>query len=549
MEQLPGDVANHVLDLWVGDAPSVPVRPLDLPPLAELTSSLSEAFPGSLDADQPDALEMALRRPESARRFVVVSSEDELEQALAAPLDLWRVFLHPDQRAIVRAQFDGPALISGGAGTGKTVVGLHRARYLAEEVFTRPTDRILFTTFTQNLAQHLGTLMDTLCGTDLATRQRIEVANVYFLLVSLLRRADVSFRLLHGETAHRLMREAAHSYDTLGLSSGFYRAEWNKVVQEREALTEEAYLQVDRSGRGKALSPSRRAAIWPVFATYAQAVAASGQEEWRALFRRVRQLIEAGHIRLPFQYRAVIVDEAQDMGTPEMRLLLALVEPGPNSLLLLGDTRQQIYARGSFVPILGLSIGRRHHQLRLNYRTTEQISTAASSLLTSAHALNGEDLQVDDSFSLLKGPRPTVRVFASPAEEQAAVVAAIQEALVGLRKEEIVLMAQSDALLNIYAACLQSVGIASCKIDARTAGGEGVRLATIPHVKGWEFRAAFLVGCSADSLTQFFVGNNDAARAEQDERERRLLYVAMTRARELLWISGSGTISPFLKNV
>ena len=373
---------------------------------------------------------------------------------------------------------------------------------------------------------------------------------MYFLLVSLLRRADVSFRLLHGETAHRLMREAAHSYDTLGLSRRLLSGGVGQS-SSRAGSTDRRSLSAGRplwSGQGAL--PSRRAAVWPVFATYAQAVAASGQEEWRALFRRVRQLIEAGHIRLPFQYRAVIVDEAQDMGTPEMRLLLALVEPGPNSLLLLGDTRQQIYARGSFVPILGLSIGRRHHQLRLNYRTTEQISTAASSLLTSAHALNGEDLQVDDSFSLLKGPRPTVRVFASPAEEQAAVVAAIQEALVGLRKEEIVLMAAIRCVAQ-YLCSLPAVG-RHRKLQDRCAhrGWRGRALGddTSRQRMGVSRSISCLVA-PADSLTQFFVGNNDAARAEQDERERRLLYVAMTRARELLWISGSGIISPFLKNV
>ena len=320
------------------------------------------------------------------------------------------------------------------------------------------------------------------------------------------------------------------------------------MVQEREALTEEAYLQVDRTGRGRALTRRQRAALWPVLAAYGQAVAASKQEEWPSLFRRLRQMVETEQLRLPYHYRAVIVDEAQDMGTPEMRLLLALVGQGVNSVLLLGDTRQQIYARGSFVPLLGLPIGRRHHRLRLNYRTTEQICSAASSLLTSASALNGEALQAKDSISLLTGPLPTVRVFASPVEEQAAVVEAIQNALAAMRPEEMVLVARSNALLNTYAARLQSAGIASAKIEARTPGGAGVQLATMHRVKGLEFRAAFLIGCSADDVLQPFAGADDeTASAEHEERERRLLYVAMTRARELLWISCSGAITPFLQ--
>ncbi len=546
--QLSPEVANYVLDLWVGAALAVPVLSVEQPTPGELIAS-EQAGPPRPSGHMPlDSLEIALQRPGTARRFVVLTSEEELKRALEAPLELWRVFLHPDQRAIVRAHHEAPALVSGGAGTGKTVVGLHRARYLATEVYLEPTDRILFTTFTHNLALNLGALMDQLCGADHATRQRIEIVNVHSLAVSLLRRTGGVFTMLEESNAQRLMREAVHSYDTLGLSPAFYLAEWSEVVQEREALTEEAYVQVDRAGRGKALSRRQRAAIWSVLAAYGQAVGASGQEEWASLFRRLRQMIESGQLRLPYRYRAVIVDEAQDMGTPEMRLLLALVGQGPNSVLLLGDTRQQIYARGSFVPLLGLPIGRRHHRLRLNYRTTEQICSAASSLLTSASALNGEALQAKDSISLLMGPQPTVRVFASPLEEQIAVVEAIKTALATMRPEEMVLVARSNALLNTYAARLQSAGIKSAKIDARTTGGVGVQLATMHRVKGLEFRTAFLVGCSADDALQPLTDDGDeAAQAEHKERQRRLLYVAMTRAREVLWISCSGAITPFLQ--
>lgn len=432
LEHLPPAAASSVLDLWVGDAPAVPVVQGDSISPEEPTASPPSSTLKPPETVPPDPLERAFQRPGTARRFVVLTSEEELKRALEAPLDMWRVFLHPDQRAIVRAQFNGPALVSGGAGTGKTVVGLHRARYLAAQVFTQSTDRILFTTFTHNLALNLGALMDQLCGADQVTRQRIEIVNVHSLAVSLLRRTGGSFTLLDETLSKRLMSEAVRSQDTLGLSPAFYLAEWNDVVQEREVLTEEAYLQVDRAGRGKALTRRERAAIWPVLATYGQAVATSKQEEWPSHFRRVRQMFASGQLRLPYHYRAVVVDEVQDMGTPEMRLLLALVGQGHNSVLLLGDTRQQIYARGSFVSLLGLPIGRRHHRLRLNYRTTEQICSAASGLLTSASALNGEALPAQDSISLLKGPQPLVRVFALATEEQAAVVGAIKEALAGL---------------------------------------------------------------------------------------------------------------------
>src|SRR5579859_6232007 len=267
-----------------------------------------------------------------------------------------------------------------------------------------------------------------------------------------------------GEDQH-LMQEVVRSQNPLNLPSAFYLSEWEDVAQERDALTEEAYLQVDRAGRGRALTRRQRGEIWQVFEAYRRKVAASVKEEWPSVVRRARQLIESGQVQLPYRYRAVIVDEAQDMGAQEMRLLLALAGQGPNSLLLLGDTRQQIYKRGSYVRLLNIPIGRRHTQLRLNYRTTEQIRAAASKLLTGGTALTGDPLGADDSLSLLQGPTPIVRAFASHTEEEATVVALIRDTLNLVRPEEIVVVARTNAALTRYAQALRAAGIPHSKIE------------------------------------------------------------------------------------
>ncbi len=509
-----------------------------------------EPEPAAATPQEPDPIETALARPESRRRFVMVTSQRELEQALNYPLERWRLFLHPSQQSIVQRRFDGPALVSGGAGTGKTVIGLHRARYLAAEVYTAPDEYVLLTTFTINLAENLAALMDSLCGEDQETRQRIQVRHVHSLAKHLRDLAHESFSIIEEGQAKYLMRKAAHARDTLGLLPSFYLSEWKEVVQERDVSTLEEYLHVDRTGRGKALSQSQRAKIWPVFQAYRQSVAAGGWEEWPDVLRRVRQLLANGQIQLPYHYRAIIVDEAQDMGTPEMRLLLALVGQGSDSLLLLGDTRQQIYARGSYVRLLGIPIGRRHVQLQINYRTTEQIRAAASQVAGGAYALNGDFLGSDESISLLSGAAPAIHTFATEAEEQQAVVSAIQEAIADMPPEEIAIIARTNGIVAQYHRRLQAAGLPGTKLEGRGAAGPGVQLMTIHRAKGLEFRAVFVVGCSADWFPAPYLGDDDeAGRAEHEARERRLLYVAMTRARELLWVSGAGGMSPLVEGL
>jgi superfamily I DNA and RNA helicase len=100
-------------------------------------------------------LAKALEHPDSRRRFVTVNSEKDLASMLDAPLEKWRVFLHPSQERLVTKNFNGPARVLGGPGTGKTVVAMHRARHLAKTLCSDADDRILFTTYTANLAQNV----------------------------------------------------------------------------------------------------------------------------------------------------------------------------------------------------------------------------------------------------------------------------------------------------------------------------------------------------------------------------------------------------------
>ncbi len=184
----------------------------------------------------------ALERPASRRSFRLVTSEDELSDMLEASLDRWRVFLHPTQDAIVRARFRGPARVLGGAGTGKTVVAMHRARHLAR---LYPGEKILFTAFNRNLAANVGQLLDGLCGEE---RSRIEVANIHRWAVGHAGRRWGPVNIASTE-AMRQCWDAALTRSTIapGWDRADYEQEWRDVVQFFGVATSADYLVASRA--------------------------------------------------------------------------------------------------------------------------------------------------------------------------------------------------------------------------------------------------------------------------------------------------------------
>lgn len=141
--------------------------------LDEVERAMAVETPTAVDVADFGA---ALERDASLRRFVVVHDDEALEAMLDAPLEKWRVFLHPSQRKLVQRSWNGPVRVLGGAGTGKTVVAMHRAAYLAEKVFHHSDDRVLFTTFTRNLAADIEANLRKLCSPEVLTR--IEVTHL-----------------------------------------------------------------------------------------------------------------------------------------------------------------------------------------------------------------------------------------------------------------------------------------------------------------------------------------------------------------------------------
>ena len=493
-------------------------------------------------------LAAALAHPDTRRRFVTIQSDKDLTAILDAPLEKWRVFLHPSQEKLVAKNFNGPAKVTGGAGTGKTVVAMHRAKHLASKVFPEKTDRILFTTFTANLAQNVEQMLSTLCPECM---DRLEVVHLHAWAVRFLRshgfdgRDRQSRRPSRRAGRKRSWRPTDPSWDT-----GFFRQEWEQVVQANGIQTQDEYLRVPRTGRGRTVSRPQRARIWKVFEHYRHALGKRNQQEWLEVIQTARRHLEEKKPKLP--YRAVVVDESQDFHNEEWKLIRALVPAGANDLFLVGDAHQRIYGRKVVLGRCGIAIQGRSSTLRINYRTTEQIRAWAVAMVEgmAVDDLDGEADEEKGYMSLLSGPKPECHRFASAEEEQEFLGKTLKELVKHRPAEEICLVARTAKLIkDDYQALLKSLGIEHVVLDKSKEGtGGGVRLATMHRVKGLEFPVMILAGVNSKvmPLRIAAVEGDPTARKEHEDRERSLLFVAATRARDQLIVTSWGTPSPFL---
>ena len=497
-------------------------------------------------------IETALTNPITLMQFTVVEGEEELKAMMNAPLEKWRVFLHPSQRRMVNKTYTGPARVLGGAGTGKTVVAMHRARHLAQQC--TGNERILFTTFTANLAQDIKDNLRKICTTE--EMKRIEVTHLDAWVTRFLKQQDYEYRIEYNsdvleqmwDEAARISGEAVDSYP-----QGFFEEEWRTVVQAQGIQTKAEYVKASRAGRGTRLDRKGRISVWNVF------------EEYRTLMNvnRIRDSVTAMNecaMILQSQpefhpYVSIVVDEAQDFGMAAFRLLRALAgEEHTNDLFIVGDAHQRIYKNKVTLSKCNINVRGRASQLRINYRTTEEIRDWAMCMLK---GISFDDLDggIDSGKgyrSLSHGDIPKVDLYGTADEECAAIIKSIQEQMTaGIDPKEICIVARTNTMLNSYKDALDRAGIDRYeikrdKIDDRHMAG--VRLATMHRVKGLEFTCVYLAGINKDSMPlKSAIQSTDAdSKQEAMTAERCLLYVALTRAKKAVFVSGYGKPSPFL---
>ncbi|MEV6389039.1 UvrD-helicase domain-containing protein [Nocardia xishanensis] len=488
----------------------------------------------------PDDLDAAIAR--SGHRLVSVDGPEELLAILERPLDFWRVYLHPTQRAIADASYRGPARVTGGPGTGKTVVALHRAHALAR----RNEGRVLLTTFTSTLTDILQSGLNMLIE-DEQVRRRIEVLNIDKLANKIFRKHRKPPQILSSAQERQIWASVVEDLQ-LPFTPGFLGDEWREVVLAQQTRSADQYLAAKRRGRGRAMNAQTKASVWLAISDFERRLTETRQWTYETICREAVRIMETVEDPL---YRHILVDEAQDLSPEQWRLLRACVPPGTDDLFIAGDTHQRIYQNRVTLKDVGIHVAGRSARLTVNYRTTAEI------LRWSLELLRGERIDdMDEGLesiagcrSDLHGPDPVIRGFDSAEDELSNLVGLVEGWIErGAAPEEIGIATRANDLGAKVWAALRQAGIPVIELSAATAGGVGV--GTMHRMKGLEFRYLAVLGVGDKQVPApaaiTSVAEDPHAHERDLQRERCLLFVACTRAREELVVTWHGLPSELL---
>ncbi|MFE4411337.1 UvrD-helicase domain-containing protein [Streptomyces sp. NPDC056821] len=483
-------------------------------------------------------------------RIRLVTGQQELEEILEKPFAAWRVFLHPSQRRVAyRTSYGGPVQVTGGPGTGKTVAALHRVKHL---LGSSDDGRVLLTTYTNALAAGLREMLGLLLDEDEELLARVDVTTVDACANGIVRAKSAAAPKPIGDREQRQLWEKAVKQLDLPFTAQFLAQEYRHVVLGQDLRDLDAYLGASRRGRGAGLGPARRRLVWSGVERFERFLGDRGETTHLRVCARAAELL-AGEPTAPYSH--VVVDEAQDLHPAQWRVLRAAVSPGPDDLFLTGDPHQRIYDSRVSLGSLGIATAGRSFRLRVNYRSTEEILAWSARLLAhvTVDALEGEGTDSLAGYrSLLHGRHPQARGYATRQEETKALVDRVRALLAeGLAPHEIGVCSRFNLSLDAAEEKLKAADIPVLRVKGQVAqGAEGVRLATMHAMKGLEFRAVSVLGVSEGTIPfarEITPREADSLQHDADLlRERCLLFVACTRAREALSVTWSGTPSPFL---
>jgi hypothetical protein len=494
----------------------------------------------------PDDLVSAMEH--SPGQVTFVSGHEELRLILAHPFAAWRMFLHPSQRKIAyRPSYNGSAQVTGGPGTGKTVTLLHRAAYLAARAEPGAA-QVLVTTFNGTLADALSTQLDLLIRND-GARRRIEVLNVDRLAYGIVKAARGT-PVIADERVLRAQWAQAAAAAGLDLTPAFLKNEWEQVILAQDLQTEQAYLTCLRTGRGRPLTKLQRGHVWQAAQQVTAELAAARQSTHLQLANEATHLLRRAEAP---RYRHILVDEAQDLHPSQWRLLRAAVAMGPDDLFIVADPHQRIYDNRVSLASMRISVRGRTQRLSLNYRTTQEVLAWAVPLL-GTDPVTGLDGEVDSLLgyrSPMHGPDPEIRVAATRSQEIGHLAEQIRSWLaIGIEPQAIGVTARSASMVREAREMLKADdGIVTIPLSGRS-GAQAVRAGTMHAMKGLEFQAVAVVGVERGLVPEPSAitpeSEDPVVHAQDLQRERCVLFVACTRARDHLYVSGTGELSTFL---
>ncbi|MGW5188928.1 UvrD-helicase domain-containing protein [Kribbella sp. NPDC004138] len=488
----------------------------------------------------PNDVTAAVRR--TTERVLLVDGSEELLEVFRRPLDLWRIYLHPVQHQVAHATYKGPARVTGGPGTGKTVVAIHRARHLGEH----GDGNVLVTTFTTNLAASLQAGLDLLVE-DEDVRDRIAVQHIDQFAHQVFRQRHGHPRLLSDETGH--WREIRERLD-LPFTETFLAEEWRQVVLAHRVQDAQAYLTAKRSGRGRPLTARQRSQVWEAIEDFQERL--RDQRLWtHETIRAEATDLLVAQVDKPFRH--IVVDEAQDLSPEQWRLLRAATPTAPDDIFIAGDTHQRIYQHRISLREVGVRVSGRSTRLTVNYRTTAEI------LAWSFRILRGEAIDdMDGDLDTVAGYRcethglpPELRSFQTRSDELRGLSQQIQSwTSAGVQLNEIGIAARSNGLVDGIVNELTRSGLPAHAIDRSSPQADAVAVGTMHKMKGLEFRCVAVAGVTAQQVPPTNaitpIEDDRATHLQDVQRERCLLFVACTRAREQLYVSWYGAPSEFI---
>ena len=522
-DHLPSEAAEALLNLATGSTPPV-VQPVSV----------------SVDPfDHPDA----------QRRFRIMNNNEELERALEHPWEKWTVFLHPVQRQLVEREYNGPARVSGSAGTGKTIVALHRAVFLAR---TNPDARVLLTTFSDTLANALRTKLRRLITNTPRIGERLEVHAMQAIGHRLYELNLGRPRIASRETIQKFLEKAAGEVGEHKFSRHFLMTEWEQVVDAWQLETWEAYRDVMRLGRKTRLLEKQRVILWSIFDQVRSSLKTRNLVTSSDLFSRLAsQLSESKHP--PFDF--TVVDEAQDISVAQLRFLAALSNGRPNSLFFAGDLGQRIFQQPFSWKALGVDIRGRSHILRINYRTSHQIRMQADRLLgPELSDVDGNREERNSTISVFNGPKPVIMISDTQENEIETVTQWVMERMKeGVMPHEMGVFVRSAAELDRSRSAVENTGLPFNVLNESVEmASRHISISTMHLAKGLEFRTVVVMACDDEVIPlqkRIETVSDDSDLEEVYNTERHLLYVACTRARDHLLVTGVDPASEFLDDL
>jgi mRNA-degrading endonuclease RelE of RelBE toxin-antitoxin system len=522
-DHLPGEAAEALLNLATGTAPpSVPPVPSGLDPFAH---------------------------PDAQRRFRTMYNIEELEQALEYPWEKWTVFLHPAQRQMVERDYAGPARVSGSAGTGKTIVALHRAVFLAR---ANPDARVLLATFSDTLANALRTKLRRLISSEPRLGERLEVQAMDAVGRRLFEANFGRPHIASREFIRQLLEQAAGAVEGQKFSLHFLLTEWEQLVDAWQLETWEAYRDITRLGRKTRLPEKQRALLWSIFDRVRSNLETQNRITLSAMFARLAtHLATSKHP--PFDF--AVIDESQDINVAQLKFLAALEGDRPNGLFFAGDLGQRIFQQPFSWKALGVDIRGRSRTLRINYRTSHQIRMQADRLLDPELAdVDGNVENRRGTISVFNGPEPKILTLDGPNEENEAVSQWLKDRILeGVSPHEIGVFVRSDGELDRARAAVKRSGIPYKVLDDRVETSSGnISISTMHLAKGLEFRTVVVMACDDEiipSQRRIETVADESDLQEVYDTERHLLYVACTRARDHLLVTSAENPSEFLDDL